>query len=1477
MAAFLRFYLGDRLAETELTDKTSLRFPSDEFPPCGLKRGALRFQEKNGVWEYASQEPLRGADRAGALEPGRIYALENARIAFQYYCAELSDTQTVELGGLTKLTLGRSQACTIAIPGREVSSRHASLSKAGGVWMLEDLGSVNGTYLNGAAVQKAEVKPGDAVDVGLCRLVFGNVLTVRFPGGGLRLPAARPAERRPYDEEKGYPFAFRRSPRLLETAESGAVSIDPPPPAGAKQTGGLAGILIPSLSTVGVMAVMTVALGLSPISLAFSVPTALVGAAVTVHNVRAQRRRGGEKERLRVEKYEAYLAETEQELSRRADRQRQVLCAVHPETRDCLPIAAELQRRLWERRPQDEDFLTLRLGSGSLPASFEARTAREHLTLEEDPLAPRAAELAARYEAVPGCPIVLGLREAVTAGIVGDREQALRLARNLAVQAAVHHSADELRIVTLCRPEEWPRWQFVKWLPHAFASGRSRRLIADSPEAARRLLVPLEEELAARERRGSEKEPLPYYLFLCAAPEYLRARRLLSLLTKNDPSLGACAVFLSDRLENLPKECSLIVDVKAGRGRCLRRDAADQAQEFTVDAMDEESFDAFARALAPVRLEEDGQRELPRAVTFLQGYGVRRPEEFDVASNWKSGRPDKSMAVPIGVRAGNEPFVFDIHQSRHGPHGLVAGMTGSGKSEMAQSWILSMALRFSPQQVSFVLIDFKGTGLLLPFRRLPHLAGSISDLDKNISRNLASLESELTRRKKLLDSHGVSTISDYLRLFRAGKAEEPMPYLFLIVDEFAEFKQQFPEFMPVVDRVFAIGRTLGVHIILLTQKPGSVVDEKMSANTRFRWCLKVASAADSRDMLGTPDAAYLANPGSAYVRIGEGEIYEQIQSYWSGAPYDPLGKRRDAGSESIALVQTDGTRAGLLEDGTVGTRVRRTELETTVAYLDRFAEEHHIPRAAPIWTEKLPERLPLAALLPDGFSGGVWPQGGDLCLPAGLADDPANQRQFPFLLDFAQQGHIAVYGASGSGKTTLLSAAVVSAALSLPPDAVSVYLMDFGGGMGPLEGLPHVGGAAAGEDGAKIRKLASMLADELQRRRKLFASCGAKNLESYRELTGGRLPRVLLVLDNFAPVPSLYPELDPFFAELSRDGAAFGMHWLVSAANPSALPFRVSQNFKWAAALHLPDRLDYGAIVGRTGGLEPEDVPGRGLMKGTPPLEFQAALPVPGDTEPERLRALRALCEAMDAAWKGARPAPIPVMPQEVSLADASGEGIFLGLDTEEFSAVSFDPAGTPFLLLSQAPDAGGEVLLTAILAQYAERAPEKLFCFAPNGLPAPVPGLRLLRGGAELDEALAALMPVLQRRKEAAESGEQEAFPPIVVAVADLAACRAAASEQSRKRFHLIAALGRGLGVYAAVLGSCADVSRLAVQGDPFLTELAENGAAVLLGGSAQQHDGIPLSMRSADRLAELGAHEGYFRGGRGSAPVRFKAVSRL
>ena len=1487
MATILRIYYNDELRDFDVSDRDTFYIGGDRrddfsVSDMGLKRGCICLKKAQTKWSYQSAAELLNAEKSGTIQLQSTYTMKDHAIAFVFFSVDYDDVQTIDISQTSEFTIGRAHDCQIAIGSKQVSSHHAKLERSQDQWRVSDTGSSNGTYVNGRKQTNYALSDGDAVDIGLCHmLIENNSLTIRFFGSvSINLPSR--AETRPYNEEDGYPFLFKRSPRLNRKIEAVEIEIQTAPSIGSKPSINWLSVLLPPFATIGVMATLVIAFNFSKMSLMFTAPMSLIGIFVTVLNYRSQKKKHGGAERLRMSKYDEYLKQTVSDIESKQNTQREILALAFPNTAQRIGAVLNVERTLWDRKADDMDFLTLRVGYGNVKSCVSLRIPREVLSLESDQLSTFPAQIDASHKTVANCPITFDILRNVTGGMIGDRAGVLRLVRNMLVDATSHHSYDELKIITICSENEWPEWEFVKWLPHSFDDTRSHRYIACNHRDAAKLLGEFEDTLSQRIRDTSGNDAkrivpqLPYLLFICADRDAFEGSGIMKYLLTASPNAGIGALFLFDSLSNLPKESSTIIDVDGNTGIIYPRENIDSNQHFTIDATAPEVYDAFARAMAPIRLEKQNIQELPVSVTFLQGYGVKRPEEIDLSKNWSASAVNKSMAVPIGTRANGEPFYFDIHEKHHGPHGLVAGMTGSGKSEMVQSWILSMALNFPPQDVSFVLIDFKGTGLILPFRNLPHLAGTISDLDTSIGRNLTALENELSRRKALLDESGVSNISAYIKRYKEGKATQPLSFLFVVIDEFAEFKVQFPDFMTVINRIFAIGRTLGVYILLLTQKPTNVVDDKMNANTRFRWCLKVASSADSKDMLGHPDAARLTNPGRAFVQVGEDELYEMVQSYWSGAPYNPNRDTSHCGTEKISVVDIQGNRISYEPERTTGYRAERNEIDAIVASIDTYVRENSVERARNIWTQKLSTELYLNQIISIAFDGERWNSDEDkIQAIIGTIDDPRSQSQYPLKLDLASTGHVAVFGAPGVGKTTLLQTTVLSLALSYSPEAVQMYLMDFGGGnLGLLKKLPHVGDVMLAEDEEKIIKFSRMLQAEIQSRKKAFSACGALSMDAYREITGIKLPSIILFLDNFAPVFGMYPNLEDFFISLSREGGTYGIYWFVSTNTQMSLTYRINQNIKMALALRMTDRADYSMIVGKTDGLEPENVLGRGLIKGAPPLEFQTALPVPGDTEGQRLKALRELVTVMDEKWKGVRPAPVPVMPETVTLDSVRGQGIAVGLSTRDIERVIYDPSERMSLIISQ-KGANGAGLLTAILRQCP---PSESGLSAILDVDGSMAGYRQdavkpIHNAAEIDDFLAALMPVMQERKGKKQVDKNSEFVPVILVIPNLKKCFDAISNESVNRLKLLITLGQNLGVIVLAAGLCDEIAALYHGGDPFTCGLVDHGVAILMGGSVRAHTAFHTDLPYSETETPLQNGEAYYICG--ERIVKIKVVS--
>lgn len=437
-------------------------------------------------------------------------------------------------------------------------------------------------------------------------------------------------------------------------------------------------------------------------------------------------------------------------------------------------------------------------------------------------------------------------------------------------------------------------------------------------------------------------------------------------------------------------------------------------------------MDVFSRQLSNFKVRENASNAaIPDMLTFLDMYKTSRVEDLDMYHKWLENRTYESMRSLIGQKAGEQPVYLDIHEKYHGHHGLVAGTTGSGKSETLQTYILSLVLNYHPHEVAFILIDYKGGGMAQSFIGLPHLAGVITNLGGNqTTRALLSINAEIKRRQRTFNEYKIKHIDAYIELYRNGEAEEPMPHLLIIADEFAELKKEQPDFVRALVSAARVGRSLGINLILATQKPSGVVDDEIWSNTRFRICLRVADKQDSNEMLKRTDAAYITGTGRGFLQVGNDEIFDEFQSGWSGAPYTPeVPFNDDSKAKAVIIGLTGRPEAVKKKKKKKGDNVKKfTQLDAMVQYAANLAEENHIKPLRQIWLPPLPGIFYLDDLEL------TWDEK-QIKLPVGLADDPQNQRQFPVYLDFIRDGHLLICGSAGSGKTSLVQTILYGAAL----------------------------------------------------------------------------------------------------------------------------------------------------------------------------------------------------------------------------------------------------------------------------------------------------------------------------------------------------------------------------------------------------------------------------------------------------------------
>lgn len=1294
-----------------------------------------------------------------------------------------------------------------------------------------------------------------------------------------RSPGRAVPSNRVYDND----LIYIRVPRLFTPVEKHLIDLEKPPQFSPEPQINWTSVLVTPIISVALMLVLVFAMGMSPVMLVMSGVMSVVSAIVAVTNYKKQKKQHGKTDALIHEKYREYLSKVSSELDEAHKKQRKQLISDNPSPKECLQIAKEKELRLWNRRPMDKDFLCVRLGLGEIKAAVAAEFKQAEVVIEENELEKEAKDIADGSKVIADIPICCDIAGGKQIGIIGDRADEIRLVRNLLTELAATHFYDDLKIVALIPSKEVSEWEWLRWLPHCADDQRYGRYIFSSVKENSASLESIEKILKGRKdengelNKDSSEDMFPHYLFVIAADSLFNEIKskgsygIWGCLT-SDKEIGCSALFVRDCLEKLPKECKQIIDVKHGKGKIYSTLNSDKKVEFQMDEFSLSEADTFARTLTPLITEEESASyALPGSVSFLEGYGISRPEQLDIGERWKKAKVYETMSVPVAVMANEKLFEFDIHSMKHGSHGIVAGMTRSGKTEMVLSWLLSMAVNFSPQDVSFVLIDWKGTSLISPFRKLPHLAGAISNLDVkkgNVDRNLASVISEVERREKIIDEYsnrGVKNINDMNRLFAQGIISERLSNLLIVIDEFAEFKKAYPDFGKEIDSLMMTGSALGISVILMAQKPGGVVSSVSEANANFRWCLRVASRADSSEMLGKPDAAKIHYDwrGRAYIKVGENDIYEEVQSFWSGAPYEPSCDMNSTLFTPISRVMLNGNRNSCEKVEGKKSESYENEIDAVVRYISDYCKAHGIKSAEQVWTERLPERIALPELLSASFNGTCWPETNASAPAFGLIDEPQNQCQYPLALNFSKCGHTVVYGAPVTGKTTLLQTLVMSIASVRKPDEASVYILDFGGwNMGVLRDLPHVGGIVNENEPERLKKLVLLIEDILQARKEKFSKAGVGNVSSYRDLSSEAIPDIFVIVDNFGYMIKTYPDLDSFFITLTSTGANYGIYLVATATTTNAIPMKISQNIKNALALQLIDKSDYTFTVGKVSSLPPA-IMGRGYAKGTPPLEFQTALPAPGADDKTVSDNIRKAAKRMREIWAGDMPAMIPEMPEFISYGSVKAEGIVMGLSVDKVQPVIYDYTKQHYLLISGTEQSGKSNMLRVLARQLKEKLKGKLYVFDIKG--GSLAGIKeiadtYLCEAGQIDAFIESIRPELQRRQWEKQNDPDSMFDALIVAVDDYCDFFRAVSEDSISRLHAMVKLGSGLGIYLIIAGDAFMLSSFYNKGQPLSLALSKAKQAVMLGGCMNEHGAIQTKASSVLKGTAVKEGEGIF-----------------
>ena len=843
------------------------------------------------------------------------------------------------------------------------------------------------------------------------------------------------------------------------------------------------------------------------------------------------------------------------------------------------------------------------------------------------------------YKSVSKAPIVCDLKSVNAIGIVGEESCRFNIMKNIVVDLCARHYQNDLSLVFVAMEENKDKVYWLRMLPHVYNDVLGMRNIICNDESKNLFFDFLYKELTIREQNKNYDKNIVVFFY----DEYGFKSHPISKFVEKAKDLGVTFVFFGENKADIPQGCGYIVQADFnGTGVLISSEDKNKSSIFEYPYIPDENMQKIVELLAPVYTEEISlEGTLTKNITLFELLNIIAVDDLDLESRWNRSQVYKSMSAPIGVTK-NAVISLDLHDKAHGPHGLVAGTTGSGKSEILQTYILSMATLFNPYEVSFVIIDFKGGGMVNQFKELPHLLGSITNIDgKEINRSLKSIKAELQKRQRLFAEADVNHIDKYIKKFKNGEAATPLPHLVVIVDEFAELKAEQPEFMKELISAARIGRSLGVHLILATQKPSGQVNEQIWSNSRFKLCLKVQSQEDSNEVLKSPLAAEIKEPGRAYLQVGNNEIFELFQSAYSGASE----KTDDSKVKEFTIysLTESGKRIPVYSQKNKSGEGSATQLDAIVKYVADYCSTINLPKLPDICLPSLGDCIDFCTTDRKTADSGSYE------VEIGVYDDPENQYQGVHTVDLGSN-NLMVIGSSQSGKTNVLQNIIRSLSTKYTPDEANIYIIDFASMvLKNFDKLNHVGGVVCPSEDEKLKNLFKLLNTEIESRKEKLMSAGVSSFAAYKEAGEKDLPLIVLLIDNLTALKELYFQDDGELLNLCREGLTVGISIVIANSQTAGIGYKYLSNFSARMALYCNDSNEYSSLFDHSSE-RIDTIPGRSIVeidKGH--YECQSYLAFKGEKEIDRLQDIKKYISETNAANKHMMAKRIPLIPASLT------------------------------------------------------------------------------------------------------------------------------------------------------------------------------------------------------------------------------------
>ena len=1257
---------------------------------------------KNGQWFFVSNKEYAVIENnqitpQSVITSNKYYYLKsmNSNENYIVFVIDLTDTSLFyDIQNITQIDIGTHPSSTIVFNNTNLlSEKQLRIVRTVNGFKLINLNAQKvPVFKNNNVAENDDIKYGDVLFIMGLRIVLMNNMMIlnsipdvscslkSFDVSTLSYNLSSDIEDDDADitvyNKKDY---FVRSPRFKSKMEQLSIKVDPAPENQTTKSD-------PFLLTIGpmmTMATTSVVMLYTSINSAIQsgkgissvlpqivmsgamLTTMLVWPLITkAYNNHKQKKA----EKLRIQKYTEYINNLHKDIEISITRQRQILMENHISVNECSQLITNKSSRLWERKTQDDDFLILRLGLGIIPLNIDISYPEKGFSMVDDALDEPLNKLIEQSHDIPGAPVTFSLLEHSNMGIMGEKDLVFSLTKSLIMQLLTFYSSDLIKIVIISSDDKKDNWSFLKEVQHNWTNDKELRFFATNNEEIREVIGYLdkvfEQRIVLQEKSKAEnnfyKTVSPFYIIVCDNYDLIAESSFINKILHSNINFGFSIIIHGNTFTDFPDQCRYFINVNRDISAIIENELSTENQkEFIAEFLSDKEINDCSRILAntPIMVASKS-KGLPESCGLLEIYNTGRVESLNSYNRWKNSDPTISLAAPVGYDTNGELFKLDLHEKYHGPHGLIAGMTGSGKSEFIITFVISMAINYHPNEVSFVLIDYKGGGLALAFEnkemgiRLPHIAGTITNLDINeLNRALISIEAELKRRQrefnKAREISGESTIDiyKYQRLYREGVVKEPISHLFLISDEFAELKAQQPEFMDQLISTARIGRSLGVHLILATQKPAGVVNDQIWSNAKFKVCLKVQDNADSKDMIRVPDAAELKEVGRFYLLVGYNDYFAIGQSAYCGMPYIPSDTIKKSVDTNLSFINNIGYPIKNIDNIKDITNESQGEvLLNVVKYLTNEANKDSV-KAKQLWLDKIPPEIFVSDLIKK-YS--YQKQDFYINPIIGEYDNPYTQSQHLFTIPLSEKGNVALYGRAGSGKEDFLSTLIYSSITQYTPQEINFYIVDCGAEtLKQYANAPQVGDVVLASDTEKIITLFRLLNNNLASRKKLFRDYGGDITTYNDEVTlENKKPYICVIINGYENFLETLSDLEDQLAVLAREGSKYGILFIISCNGINSIRLRVKQHFNYDVTLQLIDFHDYNSLFGTRSKTVPADYKGRGLIVMDTLYEFQTASIV---NSKEKFKYIKQLCENLRKTIPVQAP-KIPSLPDKVDI-----------------------------------------------------------------------------------------------------------------------------------------------------------------------------------------------------------------------------------